>query len=271
MSLERALNRTLLGTIHLKKKFDPTNKVTYLQFESLSNQNFLHHGIFTRHGGISNPPYDSLNIGYNTGDRERNVSKNLELIREVIGAEELIFLNQVHGQDILILHREDSPELMSSISGDGIITDIPRIGLMIKQADCQAVILFDPVKNVVSNVHCGWRGNTYNILGTVVSRMHRDFGCKEIDLMAGIGPSLGPCCAEFISYKEIFPETFERFMVRENYFDLWAISRNQLLEAGLKDENIEIAGICSKCNTDLFYSYRADGTTGRFATVAMLN
>ena len=88
--------------------------------------------------------------------------------------------------------------------------------------------------------------------------------------MAAIGPSLGPCCAEFVTYRDIFPEEFDRFMVDENHFDLWALSSWQLENAGMRPENIEVAGLCTRCRTDLFYSYRAEGNTGRFGTVAML-
>ncbi len=100
--------------------------------------------------------------------------------------------------------------------------------------------------------------------------MKKDFGCIESHLLAGVSPSLGPCCAEFVSHKEIFPDAFKRFMVQENYFDLWAISRLQLESAGLKGCNIEIAGICTRCKADLFYSYRGEGKTGRFGAIAML-
>jgi hypothetical protein len=100
--------------------------------------------------------------------------------------------------------------------------------------------------------------------------MRTKFGCDPSQLRAAIGPSLGPCCAEFITYKEIFPESFRPFMIRDNYFNLWAISRSQLLESGLKEANIESADLCTRCRTDLFYSYRGEGKTGRFATVVML-
>jgi copper oxidase (laccase) domain-containing protein len=100
--------------------------------------------------------------------------------------------------------------------------------------------------------------------------MEEEFGCRAGDMMAAIGPSLGPCCAEFINHEKIFPAEFVEFMIRNNYFDLWALSRRQLLGASLKSENIETAEICTKCRTDLFFSYRAEGVTGRFATVAML-
>ncbi len=155
-------------------------------------------------------------------------------------------------------------------SVDAVITDTPNIAILVKQADCQGVIIFDPEKRVVANVHCGWRGNAKNILGNVVTRMKHDFGCKGRDLLATIGPSLGPCCAEFVGHEKIFPNSFEEFMVRENYFNLWAISEWQLLNAGLRQENIEIASICTRCRTDLFYSYRGEGETGRFGSVVML-
>jgi len=187
-----------------------------------------------------------------------------------MGARHLKFMNQVHGKDILVMRQDMPISVKQTTKADAMITHLPGLALMVKQADCQGIIIFDPIKNVISNVHCGWRGNTSDILGSVVRRMRSSFGSKPLDLIAAIGPSLGPCCAEFINYKQIFPEEFRRFMVRDNYFDLLQISRWQLIKAGLKEENIEVSTICTKCRTDLFYSYRAEGVTGRFTTVVML-
>jgi hypothetical protein len=106
--------------------------------------------------------------------------------------------------------------------------------------------------------------------GRVIERMEKEFGCRAGSLYAAISPSLGPCCAEFVTYRDIFPPCFRRFMVRENYFDLWALTRFQLQEAGLAAEKISVAGLCTKCRTDLFFSYRAEGVTGRFCIAAML-
>jgi len=255
-----------------RKEVDPEGlyPFEYLEFPGLSRHRQLAHGVFTRHGGVSESPYDALNASYSTGDQPDCVGINLQIIKEAIGAEHLVFMNQVHGKEVLALSEGDSQDLGTAAQVDAIITDMPRVALMVKQADCQAVILFDPAKGVVSNVHCGWRGNTHNILGLVVSQMRKGFGCRESDVMAAIGPSLGPCCGEFMTHEQIFPNEFRQFMVRENYFDLWRISRWQLLNAGLIEENIEVAGICTRCKTDMFYSYRAEGITGRFATVAML-
>ena len=244
--------------------------VLYFNHSSLSVHDRLFHGVFTRRGGTSKPPYKSLNSGYTTGDKPENVEKNLRIIREIVQGDRLLFMNQVHGDHIITRRKDDHPDLESIATADAIVTDIPGIGIMVKQADCQGVILFDPVREVISIVHCGWRGNVLNILDSVVKKMKSEFGCRESDVIAAIGPSLGPCCAEFLTYREIFPDYFMKFMVREAYFDLWEISRSQLLQAGLMENSIEIAGICTRCNTDLFFSYRAEGTTGRFATVVML-
>jgi YfiH family protein len=246
------------------------NGIPYLQFDSLSGEDHLVHGIFTRHGGVSDPPYDSLNTAYDVGDRTERVKKNLRKISEVTGAERLIFMDQVHGGKILVLRKADHPDLESTPCADAVIIDIPWLAIMVKLADCQGVILYDQVKLVLGLVHCGWRGNINNILGSVIGRMKSEFGCMESDILAAIGPSLGPCCAEFKSYHSIFPPGFITFMVSENYINLWEVSRSQLLDAGLNENNIDIAEVCTKCNTQLFYSYRAQRITGRFATVAML-
>jgi YfiH family protein len=248
---------------------DCTGEIPCLQFDSLSVHAGLIHVVFSRKGGVSSPPYDSLNVSYNTGDLHDHVSKNLSLIKEKIGAGHMMSMSQVHGTDIITLHRDNCRDL-STRSADAIITDIPLLGIMVKQADCQGVILYDAVKSVVAAVHCGWRGNVQDILGAAVNRMRSEFGCNPEDMKAAIGPSLGPCCAEFTTYREIFPEEFYGFIVRDSHFDLWEISRMQLLRAGLMKDNIEIAGICTKCNTDIFYSYRGEGNTGRFGTVAMI-
>lgn len=245
-------------------------KLNYFRYPNLFLNPQLVHGIFARHGGISEAPYHSLNISYTVGDTPGNVTVNLHTIKEAIGANRLIFMNQSHGTDILILRKGQYTRFENVPSADAIITDVPFFALMVQLADCQGVIIFDPKKNVVANVHCGWRGNVQNILKRVVTRMKKDFGCRESHLLAGISPSLGPCCAEFVSHKEIFPDAFKRFRVRENYFDLWAISRWQLESAGLREDNIEVAGICTRCRSDLFYSYRGEGKTGRFGAVAML-
>ena len=220
--------------------------------------------------GTSAPPFHTLNASYSTDDPPENVTRNLRIIRTALGAEDLLYMKQVHGTAIHTVSGAGPLEPPGGIEADALITDRPGVALMVKQADCQGVILYDPGKEVLALVHCGWRGNTQDILGKTVERMKTEFGCSASRIKAAIGPSLGPCCAEFVTHEEIFPASFRRFMVRENYFDLWGISRWQLTEAGVREIHIETADICTRCRTDLFFSYRAERTTGRFATAAML-
>ena len=245
-------------------------EVPFFQFPALSAYPELAHFVFTRHGGVSDSAFRSLNVSFSTGDSAKNVETNLSMIREITGARALRLMNQVHGKNIAILRKGHPEDGGNPPTADAMITDFPGVALLVKQADCQAVILYDPVRKVVSNVHCGWRGNVHSLLSTVIATMSEEFGCEPSRLRAAIGPSLGPCCAEFVTYPEIFPESFRPFMIRDNYFDLWAISRSQLVESGLKEAHIESADRCTRCRTDLFYSYRGEGKTGRFATVVML-
>jgi YfiH family protein len=242
-------------------------EVPYFQFPRLSQFPELVHGVFTRRGGVSPPPFDTLNTSFSTGDQEKGVRANLKIIARALGAERLAFMNQVHGTDICVLR---SPLSEEPVRADAIITDLRGVAIMVKQADCQAVILYDPVKEILANAHCGWRGNVHDFLAAVLDRMEVEFGTQPSDVQAAIGPSLGPCCAEFVTHAQLFPQPFGRFMVRKNYFDLWELSRWQLASAGLRKEHIETCGICTRCRTDLFFSYRAEKVTGRFATVAML-
>jgi hypothetical protein len=141
---------------------------------------------------------------------------------------------------------------------------------MIKQADCQSVILYDPEQRAVANLHCGWRGNVRGVIGEGIRKMQAVYGADPERLLAAIGPSLGPCCAEFIHYKNELPEEAWKYQVRPLYFDLWQWSRDQLRAAGVREEHIAVAGICTACHTEEFYSYRREKVTGRFGTVAGL-
>jgi len=253
-----------------KNPTHPSCEISYLQFPNLSRHKDLFHAVYTRHGGVSSPPFQSLNTGFSTGDHPEKVDQNLTVIKTLSKAGHLYTMHQVHGNNVIVLRPDDGHDLDRPLEGDAMMTNLKHAALMVRQADCQAVILFDPVKKVIANAHCGWRGNTKNILGTVVDRMKSDFGCRASHVLAAIGPSLGPCCAEFVTHREIFPDYFRSFMVAPDYFNLWQISRYQLLQSGLRERNIEIAGICTRCRTDLFFSYRAEGTTGRFATLVMI-
>jgi polyphenol oxidase len=231
----------------------------------------LEHRVWTRHGGVSQPPFDGLNLSFSVGDVADCVSQNRGLVRQAMELEELISVGQVHGKNTLILSAKRTMQTTREVKGiDILITDIPGIGLLIKQADCQAVALYDPEKRVIANIHCGWRGNVQNVIGQAVQQLREVFGSRPEVMRAGISPSLGPCCAEFSNYKEEFPEDLWSYQVRSTFFDLWRLSSDQLQNAGVRPEHIQLAGLCSRCQEKDFFSYRRDKVTGRNGTVLAL-
>lgn len=231
------------------------------------------YGFFNRHGGVSCDPYASLNVGHRLGDISAAVDENRRLVKEALGISRLLSAKQVHGRGIFCL-TESLQEDRSEEGVDALITGLSDVGLMIQQADCQAVLLFDPIRRVIAAVHCGWRGSVQDILPEVIEVMSQNYGSEPGDLLGAVSPSLGPCCAEFVNYKSELPPEFEPFMVRDNYFDFWQISRHQLISAGMKDTHIRIAGICTCCSDDYFSYRRAtrqmNGVTGRNCSVIVL-
>jgi YfiH family protein len=247
------------------------NGLLFFQFPHLAACSNIQHGIFTRKGGQSQGPYEGLNVGATVGDNQDHVEKNRRTISECMGATDLVFINQVHGIDVKVLPRGKqypyTKKQNGTWVGDAMITNAPQIYLTIQVADCQPVLLVDPIKHVIANVHSGWRGSIQNIIGQTVQKMVDIFSCRPQDLLAGIGPSLGPCCAEFKHYRNEIPESLWQYKDNTDHFDFWAISRFQLLKSGLIENNIQTSRLCTRCRSDLFFSYRKRQVTGRFASV----
>jgi YfiH family protein len=188
-----------------------------------------------------------------------------------MGADEMTYLKQVHGCDIAVLRRHPQPNHNPAnpapLTADAAVTD--RLGnyLLVQVADCQSVLMYEPGRQVVANVHSGWRGSIGNIIDRTVEAMQQNFGCRPDRILAGIGPSLGPCCAEFINYRTEIPKRYWLYKDSDDHFDFWTLSVDQLINAGVPEENIETSQMCTRCRTDEFFSYRAEKTTGRFAAV----
>lgn len=229
----------------------------------------LFHGVFSRHGGVGGGRYATLNVSYHVGDVPEHVAENRARLKMALGVDRLISARQVHSDAVLAV--AERPEADFEADGyDAIITRVPGVALMIQQADCQAVLLFDPVKQAVGIAHVGWRGSVANIIAATVKAMTDNFATRPGEVKAAISPSLGPCCAEFVNHHEELPTTFASFQTRPNHFDFWAVSRTQLLAAGVKPANIETAEVCTVCHSD-YFSYRRERVTGRFASVIGIN
>ncbi len=247
------------------------NDTSFFQFPNLSRFSDIRHGIFTRKNGYSKTPYKSLNTSYSTGDDSESVKLNRSVISKYFDGNDLIFARQVHGVKAVSFQKNNMSIEKRSFDVipecDAMITDIKKTSLVIQVADCQSILMYDPALQVVANVHSGWRGSIKNIIGQTIGIMEKEFGSKPNNIISGISPSLGPCCAEFVNYKNEIPEEFWKYKDHSNRFDFWAISLDQLCDAGVLKKNIDFSEICTMCNTDLFYSFRGEGTTGRFAAV----
>jgi len=246
------------------------NSIPFYKFHLLSRFAELEHSVFTRLGGTSLPPFASLNVSYDTGDEAQRVRENLHRIRNATECSSFIYARQSHSSNLVVLREYPhfNPHLTYPLHGkDGFFTQLAGLLMMIKVADCQAILLYDPARKVAGIIHAGWRGSVKNIPGKAVQLMGAQFNCNPSDIIAAVGPSLGPCCAEFRNWRHELPPNFSQFQVSANHFDFWAITQLQLIKSGVMRENIEIAGLCTKCHPEVFYSYRGEGITGRFAAV----
>ena len=261
------------GKADLMKQDIEVQSPPRLTFKNLSGVPGLVHGVFTRRGGVSMPPYESLNASWSNGDSPGAVLENLTRIKNAIGLEKLVSSRQFHGDSINFIDKESArgleerPPLLIAPPADALATNLPGIGLVIKIADCQSIFLADPQSRIIANIHSGWRGSIRNIAGKTVNYLSERFGLNPAGTLATVSPSLGPCCAEFINYRIEIPEKLLSFQVRPTYFDFWAITRDQLTSAGIREENIEFSQRCTVCGKAEFFSYRGEGRTGRMATV----
>ncbi len=232
----------------------------------------ISHAMFSRHGGKSRGLFSSLNCSHNVGDDPASVTGNRELMRKTVGAQTLQAVTQVHGSGVLMVKSAD--QITEAEQRDAMVTDVTGIGLLIQQADCQAVLLHDPVKGVIGAVHSGWRGSVANIINGTIKCMQQNYGVRPSDITAVISPSLGPCCGEFVNYRAELPPDFLSFQTTKNHFDFQAISRMQLINAGVSANRIDTVTRCTVCNED-FFSYRravrrGEGQTGRNGSIIVL-
>jgi YfiH family protein len=248
---------------------------------------WLLHGFSTRPGGVS--PLESekvLNLGFTEWDARENVIENRRLFQSAIGAGdlELIPLKQIHSDVIRVFPQPAA----GPCKGDASATDRPGLLLGIQAADCVPILLVDPKKRAVGAVHAGWRGTLARITQKAVGRMQLEFGSKPADLLAAIGPSIGPCCyevaADFVTkFTAQFADAADYFdeprsgeepnplqwlnmkppghqpPPKNVHLDLRKANRSQLAVAGLLAKNIYVSDLCTACHTNLLFSHRREG------------
>lgn len=245
------------------------------------------HIATTRKAGASRGPCASLNLGFRPHDDSEAVRENRARVCRMIGADPAALTcgEQVHGSHVAVIFEKDkgSGALHPSTripSTDAMITDIENVPLLVLIADCAAVGLYDPANKAVGIAHAGWRGTAAGIAAATVSAMTENFGSNPGRMIAAVSPAVGRCCYAvgdevLRAFRKTFGEPAEQFFTLNNegrvHLDLWEANVYQLTNMGIKRENIEVAGICTACHTDVFYSHRSEGPkTGRFGSVIML-
>ena len=256
------------------------NGLVYYQFETwerFGKRGELQHGVFTRLGGISAPPFATLNTGHTVGDDPAAVAENHRRICSTLGtdAASIASGSQVHGVGVAVIGPQDRGCVQPST--DVLVTNQPNIPLMQRFADCTPLLLYDPVRRALGLAHAGWRGTVQGVAIEAVRAMGRAFGCRPADIVAGLGPSIGPCCYEIGQVagqiRKAFPNGDRWLVVQRNgavHLDLWSANLQQLQAMGVRQ--VEVADICTACHTKEFFSHRAErGHTGRFGVMAMLS
>lgn len=242
--------------------FERKNGLYIGRFGSLLQYPNLVHGISTRKGGVSMAPYDSLNCGLNTEDNAGHVRENRRRFFDAVHLDEnlLVVPEQVHGDHVRVATSSGAVS-----DTDAVVTRQTALFLSVQVADCLPVFLVDPVRSAVGLVHAGWRSSAKRITFATVLTMNRAFQSNSSDLVALLGPSIGPCC---YSVGEETADQFDLRYFRGGRLDLWQCNMDQLLDAGLKQENIVQSRLCTVCHPEWFYSHRAsEGKTGRMLAV----
>ncbi len=293
------------------------NGVEWLRVPGWSQNRWLWHGFSTRRGGLSRAycPDDApgeLNLGFTPADDRSVVTQNRRLLAEAItGSPEtpLIALRQVHSSVVhsSVVHSSvvrsagnPDPSCPSPGKGDGLITNTPGLLLAVQTADCIPVLVADRRLRVVAAFHAGWRGTAKRIVESGIGRMRLEYGSRPEDLIAAIGPGVGPCCyavgdevfsefeSQFTYFQSLFIEVYDSDPIRTRYpmlfltqrapghspigpslhLDLIEANRRQLLAAGLLPSSIKIVSGCTSCQRELFFSHRSSkGHTGRMMAV----
>ena len=272
---------------HVKK-----GNVEYLTFKALEQYKEKINAIVTlKHGGVSQGVHSSLNFRMAGNDKKENVLKNLNIICDVLdlNSNEIYKGRQDHTDNILHITDTNKDKYEFSLENneaiDGYITG-DKITTLVTTADCNAIVIYDTKNNKVANVHSGWKGTTKKIFIKAIEKMKETFNTNPEDLIVCVSPSVHKCCfsSEDENFKKIFKDIWieekKYITINENnpkrfHIDLSYVITKELMNIGVKKENIHFARICTCCNNEHFYSYRAktqkkESDYGCMATIVRL-
>ena len=248
----------------------------FYRFSHFQNNDTLVHAITTKSKQFSH----DCSLALHTGEKRSNILSNRHAIAKEIGKNNFHFIvaNQTHSDNIYIVSDKITRgwnTLESAIQNcDALVTNQSNIFLSILTADCVPILLFDPIQNVIAAIHAGWKGTQKEIASKTVSKMSQVFSCDPKNILAGIAPSIGKCCYEVgIDVAQHFLDTPQglKSIGKKYMLDLPHINKQQLLNMGILEENIEMSQICTACEVARFFSYRKEaGCSGRFMSMIAL-
>jgi YfiH family protein len=253
--------------------FSQHNGIRYYTFDIFPKN--IVQAVFARHGGVSPRPWDSLNVGGSIGDELVNVRENRIRSFKALGRApgSIHDVWQVHSADVVFAD-EPRPLDTEYQKADIILTDNPQVTLFMRFADCTPILLYDPVRKVIGIVHSGWLGTVRGAARAAVDAMQKRYSSNPDGLLAAIGPAIGPDHYEIgedviARVNESFGEDAESLLEEHGervHFNLWKANRLLLEQSGVTQ--IESAEICTACNTEDWFSHRAEkGKTGRFGAL----
>jgi len=255
--------------------FHQHNDLRYLTFQTFAD---LPHGVFTRRGGVSSAPWNTLNVGGSVGDDMERVRENR--IRSFAALDRhrdsLHDVWLVHGTGVVFA---DQPRDLSlkSPQADLLFTDNPKVTLFMRFADCVPLLFHDPKKGVIGISHAGWMGTVKGVANASIAAMKSRYGTDPRDVRAAIGPSIGPDHYEVGAdvaeqVRNSFGKQAEALLEPRGdrfHLDLWSANRFQLEEAGVN--SVEVSQVCTACHLEDWFSHRAEkGKTGRFGVLLAL-
>ncbi|MBE6990355.1 MAG: peptidoglycan editing factor PgeF [Ruminococcaceae bacterium] len=255
------------------------NGLVWLTSDVLSG---IRHGFSTRRGGVSPAPWDSLNLGVSRGDDISNVRENYRRFCVAVGTDpaRCVLSRQVHEDNVRLVTDADVGKGLwrerDYASADALICSTPGLPLVVFSADCNVILLHDPVRRAIGAAHAGWKGTALGIVKKTVEAMESQFGCDPSDLRAAIGPAIGTCCFETdddvpTALRAALGEGAKPYMNWNGHkwhIDLKAVNTLWLRCAGV--ERIDVCELCTACRQDLFWSHRKVGNA-RGTQAAMIS
>ena len=255
------------------------NGLKYLVFPGIEKLGFVDHLFSTRIGGVSKGCFSECNLSYTRGDEKEAVDENYRLVADALGhgksLDDFVCTFQTHTTNLRVVTEEDRGKgparLRDYTDIDGLITNVPGIILGSFHADCPPVYIIDPVRRAIGLAHSGWKGTVGRIGEKAVRAMTENYGTDPSDCICAIGPSIcGECYEIGEDVAEEIRKAFDAEAIDKNKIlvpypggkyrlYLWNAIKLTLMEAGVKEENIYVTDICTRCNPDLLFSHRVHG------------